>query len=157
MAARKKVIQFFSLTRSFVSSMKELWSPEGKFNKNKFFLIPSLMVNLPDDWQDNFGRVDNLKCLTLCPSKDELNLLRKQSGRDKESISVAVRKAVDGYLQKKSWGVNILPQPALKRESCRQLSLYLFEEQLNKLRYLSSQTNRAVMDLLTEAIRKYCS
>lgn len=43
--------------------------------------------------------------------------------------------AVDSYLQKKSWGVNILPQPALKRKSCRQLSLYLFEEQINKLRY----------------------
>ncbi len=140
-----------------MSSIKELWSSEGKFNKNKFFLIPSLMVNLPDDWQDNFGRADNLKCLTLYPSKDELNLLRKQSGRDKESISVAVRKAVDSYLQKKSWGVNILPQPALKRESCRQLSVYLFKEQIHKLKYLSSQTNRPVIDLVTEAISKYCT
>jgi len=115
------------------------------------------MVNLPDDWQDNFIGADNLECLTLYPSKDELNLLRKESGGGKESISVAVRKAVDSYLQKKNWGVNILPQPALKRESCRQLSVYLFEEQLNKLRYLSSQTNRAVIDLVAEAVSKYCS
>jgi len=133
------------------------WSSEGKFNKNKFFLIPSLMVNLPDDWQDNFTGADNLKCLTLYPSEDDLNLLRKQSGRDKESISIAVRKAVDSYLQKKSWGVNILPHPALKRKSCSQLSIYLLEEQINKLRYLSSQTNRPVTDLVTEAISKYCN
>ncbi|UCG93727.1 MAG: hypothetical protein JSW13_04550 [Candidatus Aerophobus sp.] len=115
------------------------------------------MVNLPDGWQGNFVRADNLKCLTLYPSKDELNLLRKRSGRNKESISVAVRKAVDNYLQKKSWGVNILPQPALKRKSCSQLSIYLFEEQINKLKYLSSQTNRPVIDLVTEAISKYYS
>ena len=114
------------------------------------------MVNLPDNWQDNFIRAEKLKCLTLYPSKDELNVLRKQSGRDKESISVAVRKAVDSYLQKKSWGVNILPQPALKRKSCSQLSIYLLEEQINKLKYLSSQTNRPVIDLVTEAISKYC-
>ena len=114
------------------------------------------MVNLPEHWQDNFTGADNLKCLTFYPSKDDLNLLRKQSGRDKESISVAVRKAVDGYLQKKSWGVNILPQPALKRKSCSQLSIYLLEEQINKLKYLSSQTNRPVIDLVTEAISKYC-
>lgn len=68
------------------------WSPEGKFNKNNFFLIPSLMVNLPHNWQDNFVRADKLKCLTLYPSEDDLNLLRKQSGRDKESISPTVRK-----------------------------------------------------------------
>ena len=104
------------------------WSPEGKFNKYKFFLIPSLMVNLPDDWQDNFTGADNLKCLTLYPSEDDLNLLRKQSGRDKKSISVVVRKAVNNYLQKKSWGVNIFPQAVLKDRSCHQLSIYLFEE-----------------------------
>jgi len=115
------------------------------------------MVKLPDDWQDNFGRADNSKCLTLYPSKDELNLLRKQSGRDKESISATVRKAVDSYLQKKSWGVNIFPQAVVKERSSSQLSLYLFEEQINKLKYLSSQTNRPVIDLVTEAISKYCS
>jgi len=114
------------------------------------------MVNLPHDWQDNFAGADNLKCLTLYPSEDDLNLLRKQSGRDKESISTAVRKAVDGYLQKKSWGVSIFPQPALKRKSCSQLSVYLFEDQINKLKYLSTQTNRPVIDLVTEAISKYC-
>jgi len=115
------------------------------------------MVKLSDDWQDNFTGADNLKCLTLYPSKNDLNLLRKQSGRDKESISVAVRKAVHNYLQKKSWGVNILPQPALKRKSCNQLSIYLLEEQINKLKYLSTQTNCPVTHLLTEAISKYCS
>jgi len=78
------------------------------------------MVNLPDDWQDNFTGADNLKCLTLYPSEDDLRLLRKQSGRDKESISAIVRKAVHNYLQKMSWGVNLLPQAALKRKSCRQ-------------------------------------
>ena len=115
------------------------------------------MVNLPHNWQENFVRADSLKCLTLYPSKDELNLLRKQSGRDKESISVAVRKAVDSYLQKKSWGVNILPQSALKRKSCSQLSIYLLEEQINKLKFLSSQTNRPLIDLVTEATGKYGS
>jgi len=133
------------------------WSPEGKFNKNKFFLIPSLMVNLPVDWQDNFVRADNLKCLTLYPSKDELNLLKKLSRRNKQSISATVRKAVDSSLQKKSWEVNILPQPALKRKSCSQLSIYLLEEQINKLKYLFSQTNRPLIDLVTEAISKYYS
>ena len=137
--------------------MRKLWSLEGKFNKNKFFLIPSLMVNLRDHWQDNFIGVDNLKCLTLYPSEDDLNLLRKQSGRDKESISVAVRKAVDRYFQNKSWAVNIFPQTALKHKSCGQLSIYLFEEQVKKLRYLSSHTNRPVINLVTEAISKYCS
>jgi len=135
--------------------MKGLWSSEGKFNK--FFLIPSLVVNLPDHWQDSFTGTDNLKCLTLYPSEDDLNLLRKQSGRDKESISSTVREAVDSYFQKKSWGVNILPQTALKHKSCRQLSLYLFEEQINKLKYLSCQTNRPVINLVTEAISKYGS
>ena len=76
------------------------------------------MVNLPDDWQDNFTGADNLKCLTLYPSKDELSFLRKQSGRDKQSISTAVRKLVDSYLQKKNWGVNIFPQAVLKDRSC---------------------------------------
>jgi len=133
------------------------WSPEGKFNKNNFFLIPSLMVNLPDHWQDNFTGADNLKCLTLYPSEDDLDLLRKQSGGDKESISVAVRKAVDSYFQNKSWRVNIFPQTALKHRSCRQLSVYLFEDEINKLKYLSSQTNRSVIDLVSEAISKYCS
>ena len=33
----------------------------------------------------------------------------------------------------------------------------VFEEQINKLKYLSSQTNRPVIDLITEAISKYCS
>jgi len=115
------------------------------------------MVNLLHNWQDNFVRAEKLKCLTLYPSKDELNLLTELSRKDKPSISVAVRKAVNSYLQKKSWGVNILPQPALKRKSCSQLSIYLLEEQINKLRYLSSQTNRCVIDLVTEAISKYCS
>jgi hypothetical protein len=134
-----------------------LWSSKGKFNKNKFFLILSLMVNLPDHWQDNFLRTGNIKCLTLYPSKNDLNLLRKQSGRDKESISVAVRKAVDSYFQNKTWAVNIFPQTALKHRSCSQLSVYLFEGQINKLKYLSSQTSRPVIDLVTEAISEYCS
>jgi len=137
--------------------MKGLWSPEVKFNKNKFFLIPSLMVNLPHNWQDNFVRADKLKCLTLYPSEDDLNLLRKQSGRDKESISPTVRNAIDRYFQNKNWKVNIFPQTVLKDRSCRQLSIYLFEEQIHKLKYLSSQTNRSVIDLVTEAIGKYCS
>jgi len=114
------------------------------------------MVNLPDDWQDNFTGADNLKCLAFYPSKDDLNLLRKQSGRDKESISATVRKAVHSYFQNKGWGVNIFPQTVLKDRSCRQLSVYLFEEQINKLKYLSSQTNRSVIDLVSEAISKYC-
>jgi hypothetical protein len=133
------------------------WQPEGKFNKNKFFLIPSLIVNLPDHWQNNFIRTDNLKCLTLYPFKDELNLLRKISRANKQSISAGMRKAVNRYLQNKDWGVNILPQSALKRKSCAQLSVYLFEEQINKLKYLSSQTNRPVIDLVTQAISKYGS
>ncbi len=136
--------------------MKRLWSPEGKFNKNNFFLIPSLMVNLPDEWQENFVRADKLKCLTLYPSKDELNLLTKVSRSNKPSISARVRKSVDSYFQRKSWRANIFPQAALKDKPCRQLSVYLFEEQINKLRYLSSQTNRRVIDLVTEAISKYC-
>jgi len=137
--------------------MKGLWSSEGKFNKNKFFLIPSLVVNLPDDWQDNFVRADNLKCLTLYPSKDELNLLRKLWRKNKQSISAAVRKAVDSYFQNKNWGVNIFPQTALKERSRGQLSIYLFQEQINKLKYLSSQTNRPVTHLLTEAVSRYCN
>ena len=134
-----------------------LWSSEAKFNNNKFFLIPSLVLNLPDDWQDDFAQVHNVKCLTLYPSEDELNLLRELSRRNKQSMSVTVRRALDSYLQKKSWGVNILPQSALKRKSCSQLSIYLFEEQINKLKYLSSQTNRPVINLVTETISKYCS
>jgi len=114
-------------------------------------------VNLPDNWQDNFTGAEKLKCLTLYPSKDELNLLTELSRKDKPSISVAVRKAVDSYLQKKSWGVNIIPQSALKRKSCSQLSIYLLEEQISKLKYLSSQTNRPVIDLVTEATGKYGS
>ena len=114
-------------------------------------------MNLPDDWQDNFTGADNLKCLTLYPSKDELNLLRKLSRRNKQSISPAVREAVDSYFQNKSWAVNIFPQTALKHKSCRQLGIYLFEEQINKFRYLSSQTNRPVVDLVAEAISKYGS
>ena len=115
------------------------------------------MVNLPDDWQDNFVRADNLKCLTLYPSKDELNLLRKLWRAKKQSISASVRKAVDRYFQDQSWRVNIFPQTALKDKSCGQLSVYLFEQQMDKLRYVSSQTNRCVIDLVTEAISKYCS
>jgi hypothetical protein len=130
---------------------------EDKSNKNKFFLVPSLIIQLPDHWQDNSTGADNLKCLTLYRSEGDLNLLRKRSGRDEKSISVAVRKAVDTYLQKKSWGVNMLPQSALKRKSCTQLSVYPFEQQINKLKYLSSQTNRCIIDLVTEAISKYCS
>jgi len=114
------------------------------------------MVNLPDDWQDNFTGADNLKCLAFYPSKDDLNLLRKQSGRDKESISARVRKSVDSYFQRKSWRANIFPQTAVKHRCYRQLSVYLFEEQINKLKYLSSQTNRSVIDLVSEAISKYC-
>jgi len=115
------------------------------------------MVNLPDNWQDNFIRAEKLKCLTLYPSKDELNLLKRLSRGNKQSISDAVRKAVDGYFQNKSWEVNIFPQTVLKERSGRQLSVYLFEAQINKLKYLSSQTNRPVIDLVTEAISKYCS
>ena len=137
--------------------MKGLWSSEGKYNKNKFFLIPSLVVNLPDGWQDKFVRADNLKCLTLYPSKNELSLLRKLWRRNKQSISATVRKAVDSYFQNKSWAVNIFPQTVLKHRSFKQLSVYLFEEQINKLKYLSSQTNRPVIELVTEAISKYCS
>ena len=137
--------------------MRKLWSSEGKFNKNNFFLIPSLVVNLPHEWQDNFVRADNLKCLTLYPSRDELDLLSEVWRRDKQSISTAVREAVDCYFQNKSWRVNIFPQTALKHKSCSQLSVYLFEDQINKLKYLSSHTNRPVIDLVTEAITKYCS
>ena len=115
------------------------------------------MVNLPDDWQDNFLRTGNIRCLTLYPSEDELNLLRELSTRNKQSISVTVRKAVDSYFQNKSWRVNIFPQAVLKERSSRQLSVYLFKEQISKLKYLSSQTNRPVIDLVTEAISKYCS
>jgi hypothetical protein len=137
--------------------MKELWSPEGNFNKNNFFLIPSLTVSLPDDWQDNFARMDNLKCLTLYPHKDELNFLRKFLGSNEQSISAMVRRAVDSYLQNKSWRVSILPQAVLKDRSCGQLSVYLLDEQINKLKYLSSHTNRPLIDLVTEAISKYRS
>ena len=114
-------------------------------------------MNLPDDWQDNFVKADNLKCLTLYPSEDDLNLLRERAGRDKESISPAVRKSVDSYFQNKSWRVNIFPQTVLKHRSGRQLSVYLFQEQISKLKYLSSQTDRPVIDLVTEAVSKYCS
>jgi len=137
--------------------MKRLWSSEGKYNKNKFFLIPSLVVDFPDDWQDNFVGADNLKCLTLYPSKDELDLLRKLSRRNKSSISPTVRKAVDSYFENNSWGVKIFLQTVLKDRCCRRLSVYLFEEQINKLKYLSSQTNRPVIDLVTEAMGKHCS
>jgi len=41
------------------------------------------MVNLPDDWQDNFTGADNLKCPTLCYSEDELNLLLVEVNRVK--------------------------------------------------------------------------
>jgi hypothetical protein len=71
-------------------------------------------------------------------------------------MSVTVRRTLDSYFQKKSWKVNIFPQTALKERPGRQLSVYLFEEQINKLKYLSSQTNRPVIDLVTEAISKYC-
>jgi len=90
-------------------------------------------------------------------SKDELNLLKKLSRTNKQSPSAAMRKAVDRYFQNKSWGVNIFPRTVLKEKSGGQLNIYLFEEQINKLKYLSSQTNRCVIDLVTEAISKYCS
>jgi len=115
------------------------------------------MVNLPDGWQDNFVRADNLKCLTLYPPKNELNLLRKLSRWDQQSISDTVRKAVESYFENKSPGVNIFPRTSLKNKSWGQLSIYLFEEQINKLKYLSSQTNRPVIDLVTEATGKYGS
>ena len=114
-------------------------------------------MNLPDDWQDNFVGAGNLKCLTLYPPKNELNLLTKLSGTSKQPISAIVRKAVDSYFQTKSWGVNIFPQTASKERSSRQLSVYLFKEQISKLKYLSSRTNRPVINLVTEAISKYCS
>ena len=114
-------------------------------------------MNLPDDWQDNFARADNLRCLTLYPSKDELDLLRELSRRDQQSISPPVRKALDSYLEDKSWGVSIFPRTALKHRSCSQLSVYLFEGQIDKLKYLSTQTNRSVIDLVTEAIGRYGS
>ena len=115
------------------------------------------MVNLPDHWQDNFTGADNLKCLTLYPSEDDLNLIRKLLGSNEQLISPTVRKALDSYFQNKNWRVNIFPQTALKHKSCRQLSIYPFEDQINKLKYLSSQTNRPVIHLVTEAISKYCS
>lgn len=115
------------------------------------------MVNLPHNWQDNFVRTSNIKCLTLYPSKDELSLLRKLWGTNKQSISAIVRKAVESYFQNQSWRVNIFPKTVLKYRSCKQLSVYLFEGQINKLKYISSQTNRPVIDLATEAISKYCS
>ena len=90
-------------------------------------------------------------------SKDDLNLLRKQPGRDKKSIPVAVRKSVDSYFQNKGWGVNIFSRTTLKDRSYSQVSVYLFEEQINKLKYPSSQTNRSAIDLVTEAISKYWS
>jgi hypothetical protein len=42
----------------------------------------------------------------------------------------------------------------VKREIREAVSVYLFEEQINKLKYLSSQTNRSVIDSVTEAISK---
>ncbi|GEM_PF-5082722 len=115
------------------------------------------MVNLPDGWQHNFARADSLKCLTLYPHKDELSLLRKLWRTNKQSISVTVREAVESYFQNKSWTANIFPRNALKDRSSKHLSVYLFEGQINKLRYLSSRTNRPVIDLVTEAITKYGS
>ena len=72
-------------------------------------------------------------------------------------MSVTVRKAVDRYFQKKNWEVNVLPGTALKTRSSNQLSVYPFEEQIKKLKYLSSRTNRPVSHLVTEAISKYYS
>ena len=83
---------------------------------SSLLFLSSLIMNLPDGWQDNFVRAGNLKCLTLYPSKNELNLLRKLSRRNKQSISPAVRKAVDSYFQNKSWRVNIFPQVVVKAE-----------------------------------------
>jgi len=114
------------------------------------------MVNLPHNWQDNFVRADKLKCLTLYPSKDELNLLTKVSRSNKPSISARVRRAVDSYLQNQSWRVSIFRQIALKERPDKQLSVYLFEEKINKLKYLSSQTNRPIINLVREAISKHC-
>lgn len=124
---------------------------------SSLLFLSSLIMNLPHDWQNNFVKADNLKCLTLYLSKDELNLLKKLSGGNEQSTSAPVRKAVDSYFQNKSWELNIFPQTVLKHRSCTQLSVYLFEEQINKLKYLSSHTNRPVIDLVTEAISKYCS
>jgi len=90
-------------------------------------------------------------------SKDELNPLGKLSRRNKQSISALVRKALNIYFQNKSWTENIFPRTVVKDRSCSQLSVYLFEEQINKLKYLSSQTNRPVIDLATEATGKYGS
>jgi len=95
---RKLVLSFLLFLIVWFSGCEK----EGKFNKNKFFLIPSLMVSLPHNWQDNFVRADNLKCLTLYPSKDEFNLLRKLSRKNKQSISATVRRAVDCYFQNQS-------------------------------------------------------
>jgi len=83
---------------------------------SSLLFLSSLIMNLPDGWQDNFVRAGNLKCLTLYPSKDELNPLGKLSRRNKQSISPAVRKAVDSYFQNKSWRVNIFPQVVVKAE-----------------------------------------
>ena len=71
-------------------------------------------MSLPDDWQDNFAGAESLKCMTLYPSEDDLNLLRNRSTRDKESISAAARKAIDSYRQNESWRVSMFPQTALK-------------------------------------------
>jgi hypothetical protein len=132
-----------------------MWSPEGKFNKNKFFLIPSLILNLPDDWQNTFAGLNNVKCLTLCLSKDEIDLVRELSRRNRQSISATIRKAVDSYFENRSWEVSVLPQAILNKRFCRQLSVYPLQEQISKLKYLSSLTNRPVTHLVTEAIRRY--
>ena len=114
-------------------------------------------MNLPDDWQNEFPRSQNLECLTLYPSKDALDFLKKFSETKKHSVSVIVREAVGSYFENESWEVNVLPLAALKNQSSRQLSVYPFEEQVKKLKYLSSRTNRPVTHLVTEALRKYCS
>ncbi len=114
-------------------------------------------MNLADDWQNEFPRSQNLGCLTLYPSKNALDFLKKFSGTKKQSVSVAVRKAVDSYFQNKSWEVNVLPQAALKTKSSKQMNVYPFKEQIKKLKYLSSRTNRPVTHLVSEALREYCS
>ncbi len=101
-------MSFWKVSNKYVVARKLVLS--------SLLFLSSLIMNLPDGWQDNFVRAGNLKCLTLYPSKDELILLKELSRRNKQSISPAVRKAADSYFQDKSWGVNIFPQVVVKAE-----------------------------------------
>jgi len=112
-------------------------------------------VDLPDGWQNSFATSNNVKCLTLCLPKDELDLVRKMSRRTKQSISAIVRKAVKSYFENGSWEVSVMPQGILDKRPSRQLSVYPLEEQISKLKYLSSLTNRPVTHLVSEAITRY--